>query len=359
MKIPMLVCSLILAASAAAAPPASAPPASSPPASSPPASQPADAGDPYQAPTGLDDPRVGLLTRLPDRGGVPPIVDMLYGPSREELNRRASARQYKQQLRRIRHLHFGTTRVPELRAEGIERIGEFVDPAAFHPMIEVFGHEQDDVRLAMLDHFMQHGDNGQAALAWAAIHSDDMAIRNEATGRMVSPPAAPALKVLDGALRSNEHEVANAAGALAGSLHAIQTIPLLMFAQATRDPAPQDEGDLAWIAFETQHAYVQNLLPVVGDNAGAFQPILGIINEGIVLRVLDAVVIVYRTEIHQSLVSMTTADWGQSTAHLGYDMGAWWHWYNDEYVPFKNEQAKLRALGAPVVGDPVPPPTVP
>jgi hypothetical protein len=38
---------------------------------------------------------------------------------------------------------------------------------------------------------------------------------------------------------------------------------------------------------------------------------------------------------------MTTDDWGQSTAHLGYDMNAWWHWYNEQYVPDKNARASL------------------
>ena len=43
---------------------------------------------------------------------------------------------------------------------------------------------------------------------------------------------------------------------------------------------------------------------------------------------------------------MTTDDWGQSTEYLGYDMRAWWEWYNGEYVPFKNEQAQLARLAA-------------
>ena len=29
---------------------------------------------------------------------------------------------------------------------------------------------------------------------------------------------------------------------------------------------------------------------------------------------------------------------------MGYDMRAWWEWYNGEYVPFKNEQARIAAL---------------
>ena len=108
-------------------------------------------------------------------------------------------------------------------------------------------------------------------------------------------------------------------------------------AQSTADPV-ETEGDLAWIAVATQRVYVAGVEPVVGNAAGAFRPIPGIVQEGVILRVVDAVAIFYRTEIHRSLVAMTTDDWGRPTDYLAYDMKAWWQWYNDEYVPFKNEQ---------------------
>jgi hypothetical protein len=291
-----------------------------------------------------EDPRYGLLTPIPDRGAVPPILSLRDAPSEEELAYRARAREYERELRSIRRKHFGRIRAPELRARGLERLHEFVDPAAFRPMIEVLEDENDETRLAMLDHFSRQGDEGQAALAWMAIMDEDDAMRDEAMGRMVSPPATPVMRVLDQTLRSNKHAVANNAGLLAGSLGALDAIPLLIFAQATRDPRPSDEGDLAWIAIETQRAYVANLLPVVGDNVAAFQPIVGTVSEGIVLRATDAVVIVYRTEIHHALVSMTTRDWGHPTDHLGYDMKAWWEWYNSEYVPFRNERHRQDVL---------------
>ncbi len=41
---------------------------------------------------------------------------------------------------------------------------------------------------------------------------------------------------------------------------------------------------------------------------------------------------------------MTTRDWGRPTDHLGYDMGRWWAWYNDEYVPYKNAQVRAAQL---------------
>jgi hypothetical protein len=204
-------------------------------------------------------------------------------------------------------------------------------------------HERDDVRLAVLDHLAKQGDEGQGALAWAAIHHDDPAIRHEAITRIETPARDDVLMVLDGALRSPVHSVANAAGALAGTLNALEAIPLLMMAQVTTDRV-ENEGDLAWIAVQTQTAYVQRLEPVAGSGAGAFQPVVGVVNEGAVLRVVDAVAIFYRTEVHRVVVSMTTTEWGQSTEYLGYDLPAWWRWYNEEFVPYKNDQAERAAL---------------
>ncbi|MCZ6543555.1 MAG: hypothetical protein O6768_07800, partial [Planctomycetota bacterium] len=55
--------------------------------------------------------------------------------------------------------------------------------------------------------------------------------------------------------------------------------------------------------------------------------------------------------------AMTTNDWGQSTKYLAYDIRQWWQWYNSEYVPFKNEQARqAQAAVLSSAGDPAPSP---
>lgn len=293
----------------------------------------------------LEDPRYGLLTPLPETGGIPAIYDELYGPSEQELAFRAQSRAYRQQLRKLKHEYFRSTRRKDQIREGLEQVREFTDPAAYRPMLEVFDDAPDAVRLAILDHLAAQGEYGQAALAWfvANADKDDEAMVHEATMRLSEKLSdgltpQPVLQVLDSALRSPKHAIANSAGALAGAINATETIPLLIFAQATGDPRPDDTGDLAWIAIQTQQVYVANVQPVVGDDAGAFQPVLGVLNEGTVLRVWDAVVVVYRTDIHNSLVAMTTHEYGESTEHLGYNMKAWWTWYNDTYVPYINEQ---------------------
>jgi len=50
--------------------------------------------------------------------------------------------------------------------------------------------------------------------------------------------------------------------------------------------------------------------------------------------------------VHQALVNVASADWGQSTEHLAYNVKSWWEWYDKQYVPFKNEQALQAELAA-------------
>ncbi len=295
------------------------------------------AGQNGEPDAGQADPRYGLLSPIPDRGGVPPIVDLLTAPSPDELASRAASRRYAEQIRAIRHRCLGDVRVEELRRRGIEELTRLTDPDAFMPLVEELARERDDVRLAILDHFASCGEPGQAALAWVAVHDEESRYSHEAIRRLSAPPSDPVLRVLDDALRSETHATANRAGTVAGALSAIRTIPLLIFAQATADPV-EDEGDLAWILVGTSRSFVARVEPVVGSGVGAFQPIPGVIQDGSILRVVDAVAIFYRTEVHRALVSITTDDWGRSTAHFGYDIREWWRWYNAEYLPFKNEQ---------------------
>jgi hypothetical protein len=173
---------------------------------------------------------------------------------------------------------------------------------------------------------------------------------------MTTPVGEPVRYMLNGALRSDKDEVVNAAATLAGALNVIETIPLLIFGQATATGNGETTGDLAWIAFQTQRAFVQGLVPVVGDNSGAFQPVVGTVSDGVVMRVVDAVVIVYRTPVHAALVNLTRNDWGQPTEHMGYNVQAWWDWFNTEYVPFKRRQAELADL-AREPGENAPPET--
>jgi hypothetical protein len=220
---------------------------------------------------------------------------------------------------------------------------EFVDPAAFRPMLQAFNGSSAESLLEVYSFLATRGDEGHAALAWEAIHAVDTSIRGEAVARIARPPAEAVLAEIDSGLRSPTHAVANAAGFVAGALGAVQAIPLLIFAQATGDVA-ETQGDLAWIVIGTQTSYVANVIPVVGDNSGAFQPVLGLITEGTLLRVMDAVVVTYRIDAHNALVSMTTREYGESTEFLGYDMPKWYAWYNEKLMPLLEERAKMAKM---------------
>ncbi len=303
-----------------------------------------------------DDPRYGLLSPLPETGGIPAIYNMLHGPSEAELAHRAKAREYEKQFRLLKRDYFQSLKNEKAVRNGLAELAEFTDPAAFQPMLEVFADSPEPILLAIFDQLAAQGPYGLAALSGYVIQNAgdkaedrELALCNEATMLLSeqlkdTATPAPVLQVLDSGLRNPAHQIANNAGALAGAMNAVETIPLLIFAQATQDNVNQQTGDLAWIAIQTQTVYVSNVQPVVGDDSGAFQPVLGVLSEGVVLRVWDAVAINYRTYIHRSLVAMTTHEWGESTEYLAYDMRAWWHWYNTEFVPFKNEQIAMARL---------------
>lgn len=287
-----------------------------------------------------------VVAPLPKSGPVPAVVD--HDPSEEKiLSHRAKQRQYERQVTIIANKHFGSVKAEAIRREGIEKLKEFTDPASFRPMFDVLVKEKDDVRLAMLEHFAAQSEAGHAALAHVAIHADDAALRNEASRRIPTPISKPVLRELDKALRSPKHVIANNAGALAGVLNAVEAIPLLIFAQATRDTAPANEGDLAWIAIQTSTVYVADVTPVVGDNSGGFAPVLGILREGVLMRVQDAVVVNYRLDVHRSLVNMANAETGEDTEHMGYNMREWWAWYNDVFVPQHNAKAAAKRATEP------------
>ncbi|MDA1008155.1 MAG: hypothetical protein O2800_04000 [Planctomycetota bacterium] len=304
-------------------------------------------------------PALGLdeIAPLPSRGAVPPIysvkTECIQAPTLMDVDPTGvngdraevvpiagfDAHAFRLEVRKLKNRQFGQKQNDALRTDGLMQLREMSDWRGFQILHEELMKESDDVRLALLDHYRQHNEAGQAALAWVAVHDGDAAIRNEATTRIDRPAVNEVLAVLDGALRSRNHRIVNNAGILAGALTALPAIPLLIFAQMARDPVEQ-QGDLAWIAIGTQTTYVSNLIPVTGNGSGGFQPVIGTILEGVVLRVTDAVAYTYRGGVHNSLVAMTTLDSGQSTAGLGWDMTAWARWYNDEYVPFKQAQAR-------------------
>jgi len=307
-----------------------------------------------------------LLVPLPQTGAVPPIVRDPLAPSMREMALRAQARDYRGQIRRIVRAHLHQRR-DELRKPGFEELGHFRDPAALPTLVDELEPEGDEARLWLLDHLSTLGDAGQAGLAYAAISTEDRGFRDAAAQRIERPATSSVLMVIDGGLRDRRHRIVNASGWLAGQIQAIEAIPPMIFGQAVGGTVPQG-GDLAWIAVGTTTSYVANVVPVVGGNAGAFQPVIGLIREGSLLRVMDAVVtvdssgvvgdhrrrdfragsgvVVYRLDLHNALVAMTSAEWGRSTDHLQFDLPAWYRWFNEEFVPHMQQRDLIERVAA-------------
>ena len=269
---------------------------------------------------------------IPASGPLPAMVDPELARRYETAAVAAASGRYKAELDRIRRGHFGTRRDAGLQEEGLRLIRELDDTGFLFAMPVVFANERNVVRRAVVDHLAFSGEDGQAALAWTAIHHDDPLWRAAAIEGLQQPPTAAALAVLQSGFESGAHAVVDRAGTLAGAIDARIAIPHLIATQYSAD-AVRSQGDLAWIAMGTQRSYVANLIPVVGDGSGAFRPVPGVINEGFVLRVTDAVAVVYRTEVHRVLVGMTSEATGRDTSVNGWSLVRWRDWYNREYLP--------------------------
>jgi hypothetical protein len=292
-----------------------------------------------------------LLRPLPSSGAVPMAVD----PSILQPSDGSDGQSYERSAKDFIRTRFGSRR-GLIRSTNLQQFSQWTVPASWQALWDAMQEQQDDVKLAFLDHLTTQGDIGEAMLAKIAIKSNDSAIRHEATRRIRRPACDAVVAVIDLGLRDKRHVVANQAGLLAGKVDAFAVIPSLIFAQATADEKKND-GDLAWIAIGSQISYVANVQAVVGDGAAAFTPVIGNLQTGVLMRVQDAMVYNYRSDAHQSLVTLTTRDFGQSTADMGWDIKRWWRWFNEVYVPFK--QARAAAAAASVPAPAAPPATAP
>jgi len=252
------------------------------------------------------------------------------------------------ELRKLRMKYFARSKHIPTRQEGLAKLREYTDPALFPAMIEIFKNEDPDVRLALLDQFRDaQSDEGDTALAWVAVQDDNEGIRSAAGERLhqrinkdKAPPEQVKLVIFEG-LRTHKNSSMVAAAQLAQGINLVDVIPWLISAQVTGVPAQQavgvntgsGNGALAWIMVGQQTAYVSDLIPVVGTNAVAFDPQLSVINTGVILRVLDAVVVEYHVDIHNILTDWSTREFGESTKDLGYDIPAWNKWYKEDFTP--------------------------
>ncbi len=280
---------------------------------------------------------------------------MAVDPSVLQPNDGSDGQSYERSAKDFIRTRFGSRR-GLIRSTNLQQFSKWTVPASWQALWEAMQDQQDDVKLAFLDHLATQGDLGEAMLAKVAIKSNDTAIRHEASRRIRRPACDAVVAIIDLGLRDKRHVVANQAGLLAGKVDAFAVIPSLIFAQATADEKKND-GDLAWIAIGSQISYVANVQAVVGDGAAAFTPVIGNLQTGVLMRVQDAMVYNYRSDVHQSLVTLTTRDFGQSTADMAWDIKRWWRWFNEVYVPFQQARAAAAAASTTVPAPPTPPAT--
>jgi hypothetical protein len=265
------------------------------------------------------------------------------------------------ELRKLRVKHFGPIRKEEIRQEGLLKLREYTDPALFPSLIEIFGREQLDVRLATLDIFEEsRSHEGDTALTWVGIFDEKPEVRAAAISRLRKriktegeTPDGVRQVCFEG-IRSGKIPAMASSANLAVELQMLEAIPWLINAQVS---APQQqgsgvgsgerEGAMAWILVGTQIAFVSDVTPVVGPGAVAFDPQLSVVTEGVILRVFDAVVISYNVDIHNALQQLGSAAMdGQNLAHLGWNTPAWKEWYSKEFLPYQAKKAAAAQAAA-------------
>ncbi len=275
--------------------------------------------------------------------------------------------QMEKDLKKIRAKYFRSSRNTETRQLGILEIRKYTDPALFPLLLSTFEGEGEDVENGVFDHLRDLKiDEADATLAWAAIYGGTPNYRTRATVRLMERTAevgTPSYRVRSAialGLREQSNGPLAAAAQLANTLGLYEAIPMLIQAQVSvggggGGNTANGDGALAYILVGRQEAFIANVTPVVGDSAVAFDPQLAVVTEGVVMRVIDAVVVTYRVEVHQALVALSTRGWGgQSTAKLGYDQRAWRIWHANEFIPYRRSVEQAAAKPAEPATPPAP-----
>lgn len=274
---------------------------------------------------------------------------------REQQRARAAA---DKALRKLRLAHFGNIGNEGLRQEGIVKLREYTNPALFPLMVDIFANEKADVRRALLDHFYDSASpEGDGSLAWLAMFSRNADTRDQAMKyvrqRIDSLGKVPDQVTLTiaSAIKSDQDGPTRAGLDLIKGLDLVQFVPWLIAGQVRTQGVQTGSGDggngdLAYIVVGTQTAFVSDLTPVVSQSAVGFDPQLSTITTGTLLRVHQAVVYEYHTEINQALIDLTSRHMGYSTRQLGWDVPAWRDFYAKEFLPKLAEEKAAKAAAA-------------
>lgn len=246
------------------------------------------------------------------------------------------------EFNRLKREYFRAHKNVEMRQLGISKLREYTDPETYPALLEVFRRDHEEVRGAILDMLAdQQTDEADSALCWAAIFDKDESFRAQALERLAERAeknkgaSERIVYIVAEAIKRPNNDVRGAAAKVADLLNITQVIPHLIAAQAgpSRSGGSGSDGDKGWIMIGRQIGFVSDLQPVVADSAVAFDPQLDVLTEGVLIRVTDASVITYHTEVHSALLGLAERSWGQDLDYLGYDRDRWARWYVDEYTP--------------------------
>lgn len=299
----------------------------------------------------------------PEPAPAAPAAVVEVDPEVREAQQRMQQRRatLERDLKKIRARYFRNIRNTEIRQAGIAQLRQYNDPAIFPSLLEVFADEGEDVRGAIIDHLASlRTEEADITIAWAAVFDEDKAIRADAAARLSkrfangdAVPRGVKSVVASGLRREDSNQTITAAAHLANVLNLAEAIPMLINAQIGGANVQLGRGggtrtgDLANIVIGTQVAFVSDLRPVVGDSAVAFDPTISVITDGVTLRVMDAVVLTYRTEVHNSLLGLSSRLWGRPTDGLGWDDGLWRKWHDEEFLPEMERRRRELASATP------------
>lgn len=277
-------------------------------------------------------------------------------PNSPEMRRYSEQQRHKQkvaqELKKIRHQFFRAKNRADLRQEGIAQLRDYATPENFEALLDVFKDQGHDVYSYLVNTYQDAQSlEGDACLAWIAVYDERNDIRELAEAGIRTRvdtlgefPDAAAMVVHSGLASKKQHAMTHAAQ-LADRFDLARAIPWLIASQVGPvgggQPTRGTDGDLAWIAIGTQQAFVSDLTPVVSESAVAFDPQLDVVTSGTVLRVRDAIVYEYRTEIHYALTSLTSRLTDTNTKPFGWDNPKWTKWFTEEFPALR--EAKLAA----------------
>jgi len=290
---------------------------------------------------------MGEPTAQPPKGkGVPEVRTT---ETAEEMERAAlSAKEMatrkfvlRRDLQVVRNRHFTGVRSEAVRAAGMERLRQMAgDPVALPIMLDVFAGEPDGVRVRVLEMLADlKTDASDATVAWVAMTAENLTLKKGAMSaverrswQLKGDVPMGVQSVIAAGLESSDNARAATAANMALGLRLYEAIPSMIAAQVRPSNAGEPgAGAIAQIVIGTQRAFISDLTPVVGQGAVAFDPQVSTVTDGVVLRVFDAYVITYRTEVHSALVALSQQLAPDSkVATIGYDQEKWAQWYASE-----------------------------